>query len=604
MGGSYAPISDYGFIGDCHSAALVSRDGSIDWCCLPRIDSASSFGRILDAEKGGFFQIAPENDEHEIARRYLDDTLVLETTFRSDVGEARLLDCFVMREGGRHRPRREILRVLEGISGEMEFVIRIEPRFDYGLTLPQITEDGTCHVCIGGSQGVLIGGDPRIHPDGRHSLTGRVTVREGERSRLSIRFREPHVLDAEEPAPPTAEEIDRSLEQTIEWWRTWSARGSISGPRAEDARRSAIVLKALTHAPSGAIAAAATTSLPAALGAKRNWDYRYSWIRDSIMGVRALGRLGHVSEAGAFRRFVQRAASGSAENLQVLYGVEGERLLHEIILDHLEGYRGTKPVRIGNAAFDDVQHDQYGELLDLAWRAQQGGRAPDSEYWRFLVEIVETAIDLWPQPDQGIWEIRGEPLHFVHSKVMCWAAVDRGIRLAEACSLDAPLARWTKTRDEIRATVEDRGFDRDRGVFIAAFENPAMDAALLFLPAVGFVEYGDERMVRTADAIREELVDNGLIRRYLLEDVDDGLEGREGAFICCTFWLAECLAYQKRFDEAREVFDQGATAANDLGLFSEGFDPERGEMLGNFPQALSHLSHIAAIIALESARDG
>jgi len=593
---SYPPIDHYGFIADCHSAGLVSKTGSIDWCCMPRIDSSSCFGRILDWEKGGYCRVAPVS-HYENSRRYLDRTLVLETTFQTETGRARLLDCFTMRRGGEHNPHRQILRIIEGLSGKVDFKIDIVPRFDFGAIKPWIRcYRQNHHIAIGGSSGLLISGDVSIKMKHRHDLTGTFTVEKGQRRRLSILHRLPENLDENLVDVPDPKELDRRLEETIEWWHNWCSRGQIGGPYAEQLQRSAIVLKGLSNAPSGAIAAAATTSLPESAGGSRNWDYRFSWIRDSIFTVRSLAELNYIKEADGFRRFIERSTAGSADQLQVLYGIGGERRLHEYEIKDLEGYRGAKPVRIGNAAESQVQLDAYGELLDLAWLWHCRQHSPDDDYWEFLVELVNKVCDCWQVADCGIWEFRNTPRHFVHSKVMCWAALNYGIKLAGDLGRKAPVEKWQKNREALRRAVESKGYDAKRGVFIQAFEHPAMDAALLLLPRVGFVAYDDERMIRTTDAVREELEVNGLLRRY--SGGDDGMDGREGVFLACSCWLTECLARQRRLDQAHRVFQRALSVGNDLGLFAEEYDPASDEMLGNFPQGLTHLSLISAAVAL------
>jgi GH15 family glucan-1,4-alpha-glucosidase len=592
----YPPIADYGFISDCHSSALVSRAGSIDWCCMPRFDSPSVFGRILDWSIGGFWSIAPDGDWTS-TRGYVEDSLVLETTFSTDGGRASVTDLFAMRVGGRLDPHLQLVRIVDGTDGVVPLRSVLAPRFDYGGIRPWIREEGEgLFAALGGSAALLIWSDAALRIDGSHDLVSEVAVGAGDRYRFSMQFRRPETLDAERPTPPAADDLDGRLGETLEWWRKWAAKSSATNVTARGALRSAVVLKGLTNAPTGAIAAAPTTSLPENPGGERNWDYRYSWVRDSSFALASLAELGYVAEADGFRRFIERSAAGSADELQIMYGLGGEHRLTEIELD-LEGYRAARPVRIGNAAYCQVQLDVYGELLELAWRWHQRGHRPEESYWRFLVGLVDGASKVWEGPDRGIWEIRGEPRHFVHSKVMCWVALDRGIRLAESTGLAAPLPAWRDTRERIRGAVESHGYDRRRGVFVESFGSSHFDAALLLLPNVGFVAWDDERMVRTTDALVEELGRDGYLLRYR---TDDGLAGGEGYFLCCSFWLVECLARQGRAGEATAVFERADAAANDLGLFSEEIG-SNGGMLGNFPQGLTHLSHIEAALALADA---
>jgi len=593
---SYPPISHYGYIGDCHSAALVSISGSIDWCCMPRVDSGSCFGRLLDWERGGYCQITPSST-YATSRRYLEDTLVLELMFRTDYGEARLLDCFTMRRGGARDPHQQILRIIEGIRGRMEFIIEIVPCFDYGTTKSWIRRyKGGHHIAIGGNDGLLISNDFACEMTDRHSLSGSCSVKEGQRAHLSIIYRRPEDLDEGLVEVPSIEELDRRLDETIAWWRSWSSRNTLKGPYAGHARRSAIVLKGLSNAATGAIAAASTTSLPESPGGSRNWDYRYTWIRDSSFTVRSLAEVGHVSEADGFRRFIERSAAGSAEELQILFGVGGERRLHEYEIKELQGYRGIKPVRAGNAAAGQRQLDIYGELLDLAWSWHSRGHSPDDDYWAFLIELVNASAESWKKPDHGIWEMRGRPRHFVLSKAMCWTAFDRGIKLAEDLGRKAPVNNWRKARDEVRRAIENSGYDAKRGVFVQAFDRMEMDGGLLLLPITGLIDFNDERMIRTTDAVRADLEEDGLLRRYAVGN--DEMQAKEGVFLACSLWLVECLARQSRLEEAREVFNRVLSTGNELGLFSEEYDTETGEMLGNFPQGLTHLSLVAAAVAM------
>jgi GH15 family glucan-1,4-alpha-glucosidase len=590
----YPPIADYALIGDCHSAALVSKDASIDWCCMPRLDAASVFGRLLDADRGGHCALTP-TCAYEATRRYLDETMVVETTFHAADGEVRVFDFFAMRKGGRESPRQQLIRIVEGVRGRLELSVEIAPRFDYGGVKPWLRQHAVrTFSSVGGNDALLISCDADLVAANANDLRTTFTVRPGERVRLSIQSLRPEQLETMLAAVPTPNDVDERLDETVTWWTRWSGRASFDSLEGASVRRSALVLKALTNAQTGAVAAAATTSLPEVIGGERNWDYRYSWIRDSHFTVRSLAEIGFVAEADGFRRFVERSAAGSNESLQIMYGIGGERRLTEIDLD-LDGYRESRPVRIGNDAAGQRQLDVYGEILDLAWRWHRRGHSPDDDYWRFLTSLVDAAAVLWKEPDSGMWETRGPTRHFVQSKAMCWVALDRGVRLAEECLRRAPERRWREARDEVRRAVEEHGYDNRRGIFVRAFGTKDLDASLLLLPTAGFVEFDDERMVRTTDAIRDELDDGGLLRRY---NNDDSLQGREGVFLACTFWLVECLARQGRQGEARTLFDHAVLTGNDLGLFSEEFDAVRREMLGNFPQCLTHLSHITAAVAL------
>ncbi|MDP8926456.1 MAG: glycoside hydrolase family 15 protein [Actinomycetota bacterium] len=589
---AYPPISDYALIAGSNSAALVSSEGSIDWCCIQRIDSGSCFGRLLDWEKGGYCSISAKNGAGSSSREYSEETLVLRTVFRAGGGEAHLFDCFTLPRSREEYPYPQLLRIVEGVRGYVELDLKIVPRFDYGDLEPWLRQEGVrLYSAIGGNDGLLISTDAEISVVEEYGLGASVSVHAGERVRLSVVSVPPEELDERAYEVLGAEELDRRLEETIEWWREWSSRNKFKGPHKPGIIRSATAIKGLMNHRTGAIAAAATTSLPEIPGGSANWDYRYSWIRDSFFSVRSLAEIGFEDEADRFRRFIERSAAGSAKKLQIMYGMGGERRLTETNLDDLEGYRGAKPVRIGNAAASQLQLDVYGELLELAWRWHRRGNSPDDDYWRFLLELVDRAAELWEEPDHGLWEERGEPQHFVVSKAMCWSALNRGLQLAEESLRKAPERRWKKARDEIREAIEGEGYDEERGVFIQAFGNKELDAALLLLPKVEFVDYKDERMIRTTDAIREDLDDDGLLKRFR-SDVE------EGAFLACSFWLSECLARQGRVEDAQEVFDRTLSASNDLGLFSEEYDTQAGEALGNFPQGLSHLSHIAAAIAL------
>jgi GH15 family glucan-1,4-alpha-glucosidase len=595
----YPPIGDYAMISDCRCAALISRRGSVDWCCMPRFDDDSCFGRLLDWDRGGYCSLQPIGDELASSRQYLPQTMILATRFKTAAAEAVLYDFFAMDEDG-GQPCFDQIRIVEGIHGEMEFESEVVPRFDYGEIIPHIRLAGNqALVATGSNKGLIIHADFPLEVVAQHMLHARFRLRAGERRRLLLRFEFPDRIDAaSREALPGGDEIDRRFERTRNWWTGWAGRAQAPFELDAQTLRSLIVLKSLTYEPTGAVVAAPTTSLPEAEGGQRNWDYRYSWIRDSVFVVRAFERLGYEAEAERFDCFIQRSSAGAAGQLQIMYGVDGKRRLNELDLQWMDGYRGARPVRIGNRAAKQKQIDIYGELLLMAWQRHASGHRADDDYWAFLHSVVELVCQSWHEPDHGIWELRDAPRHFVHSKAMCWAALDCGIRLAQEMGEGAPLAHWRDVREEIRHAIESQGYDAERGVFIQAFGWPHLDAAVLLLPRVGFVAYDDPRMLRTSDAIRRELGADGLVLRY---KAPDGLPYGEGTFLPCTFWLAACLARQGQHDEAWRYYRRALACANDVGLFSEEFDAGTGTMLGNFPQALTHVSQIAARTALAGA---
>jgi GH15 family glucan-1,4-alpha-glucosidase len=590
-------ISEYGLIGDCHTAALVSAAGSIDWCCLPRFDSGSCFGRLLDEDHGGFCDVTADGQQEADSQRYIEDTLVLETMISGAQGTVRVLDFFAVQADGDAGPSNELIRIVECARGIADIRITVAPRFDYGVVSPWLRRaDVRTFTAIGGDDALHVWSDNEISLE-QDTLVVDTRLRAGERARLAMQYVRPHQID-DQHDPPNAGSLDSHLQETIEWWRSWRERLSGDGSDDPAAVRSALTLKALTYAPTGAIVAAATTSLPETLGGVRNWDYRYSWVRDSALTAQALADFGCEAEALGVRRFIIRSSAGHASDLQTLFGISGERRIPEQELD-LAGYQGSKPVRVGNLATTQLQLDTPGEILDLAWRWHLRGVSPDDDEWRFFSELVEMVAERWSEPDRGLWEWRGEPRHFVHSKACCWVAIDRGLRLAEECTRQAPVRRWQRARKAVREAIESNGYDSKRGIFVQAFNTDAVDSALLLLPLIGFVDFDDERVVRTTDAVHEELGAGGFLRRYL---DDDELPGKEGAFLPCSFWLAECYARQGRIESARQVFDHAVGAASPLGLFSEEVDPDSGELLGNYPQALTHLSHVSAAVALAQAQ--
>lgn len=596
----YRAIGDYALLSDCHSTALVSCEGSIDWACLRRMDQESTFARILDHDHGGYFSIRPSEAIIEHSRRYIDHTMVLETTLTTESGTIVITDAFAMRRGGADNPRGELLRRVTSRSGDVEVEIVVEPEFDFGEVAPwlRVGDDGRI-TAIGSDDAVVIHADVDWLIDRKESrLLARTTVREGTSVNVVAVAQAAHRID---PSAADATDVADHLDETIEWWRCWSDATTVEGPYAELVERSALVLKSLDCALTGAIIAAPTTSLPEIVGGSANWDYRYCWVRDATLALRALSLVGHEAMAKGFRDFIMRSAAGHGAELQIMYSIFGERRLPELELD-LEGWRGSRPVRIGNAAAKQIQIDVYGHLIDAAllWQ-DHTGEGIDADEWRFLASVVERAIDHWELPDAGIWELRGEPQHYVHSKVMVWVALACGVSLIEDHDVDhVDVERWKSVRDEIRTSIETQGLDPTGTYFVQHYGATKVDASLLKLALMGFIEPDDPRMIATVEAIERELScgPDGFIRRFR----DDSGDEEEGMFLLCTFWLVEVLAMQGRVDDATALFERVLATGNDLGLFAEEFDVERGEMVGNFPQAFTHLGLIAADARLRALR--
>jgi alpha,alpha-trehalase len=593
---AYPPISDYALLSDCHTAALVSRDGSIDWCCFHRFEARPVFARLLDWGKGGFFRIAPR-DEYEVERRYLPDTNVLETTFRTAGGGVLVLTDFVPVKRDMGHPDHHLLRLVRCVEGEVAVKAKFEPRFDYGLTEPrleQLADD--LAVVYGGADALVLQSELPIGTAEVSACTAARTLRAGEEAFVALTYSLPHEL---EPERLSTEEVAGKLRETVEFWREWAGRCTYEGPYRDAVVRSALVLKALTNGPTGAIVAAATTSLPEEVGGERNWDYRYTWLRDSALTLNALFALGFTDEAEEYMAWLKRTTAGRAKDLQIMYGVGGERFLPEVELDHLEGYRGSRPVRIGNGAYRQFQLDVFGELLDTVWVYRQHGGEIDGVFWDFLGRVAGAVIERWREPDQGIWEIRGDSKHFTYSKVMAWVALDRVVRLAELDGREGALEEWRRVRDEIRALIEREGVHADTGAFTQSFgDGGKHDASNLMIPIVGFVAHEDPRARATSAGIVEELSADGFVYRYLTDGVD-GLSGDEATFAICSFWLVECLARAGETERARSLFERLLRFCNDVGLLAEEIDPHSGELIGNFPQAFSHVGLIQAAIALD-----
>ena len=598
----YPPIADYALVSDCHSCALVSMDGSIDWCAFHRFEARPVFGRILDWAKAGFFRIAPLDDEYEPTRRYAPGTNVLETTFRTPTGTLLLTDFFVFRvpEPGEHghaaHPDHQLIRIARCADGELAVKMELVPRFDYGLTTPRLETLADDLVLVyGGADALVVQTELPFSDAELSAMHGDRTLRAGEEAFVVLTYQLPHELYA---TRFTAEEVGAKLETTTRTWQEWAGRCTYHGPYREEVVRSALVLKALTNSPTGAIVAAATTSLPEEIGGQRNWDYRYSWLRDSALTLNALFALGYTEEAHAYMAWLKRTTAGRAHELQIMYGVGGERLLPEVELEWLEGYRGSRPVRIGNGAYKQFQLDTYGELLDAAWHYRVNGGEIDAIFWDFLTRCGDAVFEKWQEPDHGIWEIRGEPKHFVHSKVMSWVAFDRLLRIAEMDGREGDIDSWSAAREAIRERVERDGVDPKTGAFVQYFGSEKLDASNLMIPIVGFVPHHDARARATAERIAEELSADGFVYRYVTDGVD-GLPGDEATFAICSFWLVECLARAGEMDRARALFERLLGFCNDVGLLAEEIDPHSGELIGNFPQAFSHLGLIQAAIALD-----
>jgi GH15 family glucan-1,4-alpha-glucosidase len=598
----YPPIADYALLSDCHSCALVSTDGSIDWCTFHRFEARPVFGRILDWAKAGFFRIAPLDDDYVPMRRYLPGTNILETTFTTPTGVLVLTDFFAYRvpEPGEDahsaHPDHQLIRIARCTDGEVAVKVKFVPRCDYGLTSPRLETLADDLVVVYGGADALVLQSELPFGDAELSATqGNRTLRAGEEAFVVLTYQLPHEL---EPRRLSRDEVRARLETTASSWTAWADRCTYDGPYREQVVRSALVLKGLTNAPTGSIVAAATTSLPEEVGGERNWDYRFSWLRDSALTLNALFALGYEHEANAYMAWLKRTTAGRASELQIMYGVGGERLLPEVELDWLEGYRGSRPVRIGNGAAQQFQLDTYGELLDTAWLWRRHGGDIDDVFWDFLSRVGGVVLEKWREPDQGIWEIRGEPRHFVYSKVMAWVALDRLVRLAELDGRELD-PRWALARDEIRELVEREGVDEASGAFVQYFGAGSLDASNLMIPIVGFVSHDDPRARATADRIADELSADGFVYRYVTDGVD-GLSGEEATFAICSFWLVECLARAGESHRARQLFERLLGFCNDVGLLAEEIDPHSGELIGNFPQAFSHLGLIQAAIALDA----
>ncbi|WP_128976703.1 glycoside hydrolase family 15 protein [Streptomyces roseicoloratus] len=589
-------IDDYALIGDLQTAALVGRDGSIDWLCLPRFDSAACFAALLGDEDNGHWRIAPKGATTCSRRRYAEDSLVLETVWETRTGTVKVVDFMPQRDKAP-----DVVRIVEGVSGSVEMSAVLRLRFDYGSIVPWVRRTDGHRVAVAGPDAVWLRSEPPVKTWGQQYATcSSFTVGEGEKVAFVLTWHPSH-----EPRPALVDPYE-ALEQSLADWREWTARCTYRGPHRDTVVRSLITLKALTYAPTGGIVAAPTTSLPEEIGGVRNWDYRACWLRDSSLTLGALLSAGYVEEAAAWRDWLLRAVAGDPADLQIMYGPAGERRLSETTLPWLRGYADSAPVRTGNAAVEQLQLDVYGEVMDSLFRARRAGIPPERHAWNLQLSLLGFLESTWREPDEGLWEIRGPRRHFVHSKVMAWVAADRAVRtLEEDPSLPGDAARWRAMRDEVHAEVCAKGYDPGRNTFTQAYGSRELDAATLLIPLVGFLPPDDPRVAGTIDAVRAELLHGGFVRRYSTEGVSvDGLPGTEGTFLVCSFWLADALCLTGRVKEARDLFDRLVGLCSDVGLLAEEYDPVTGRQLGNFPQAFSHIGLVGTAFALAAEDDG
>jgi GH15 family glucan-1,4-alpha-glucosidase len=582
-------IEDYALIGDCRTAALVGRDGSIDWLCWPRFDSAACFAALLGTAEHGRWLIAPKDRPVAVSRRYRAGTLILETEFQTEGGSAAVVDFMALGDGA------HLLRIVMGRTGRVDFQTEFVARFNYGSTVPWVNrlDDGTINA-VAGPERLVLRTPIALHGEDLRTR-GEFAVETGE----SVAFVLSHGLSF--AGMPPAIDPFATLQEAEKFWRLWSDQCPDVGPWTEAVKRSVITLKALTYAPSGGIVAAATTSLPEQIGGVRNWDYRYCWLRDATFSLQAFMHLGYYDEARAWRDWIMRAIAGSPDQIQIMYGVGGERWLPELIVPWLPGYENSSPVRIGNGAHGQLQLDVLGEVVDAMVQARKGGMDTTERGRAMRPLVMDYLTKAWREPDEGIWEVRGGPQHFVHSKVMAWVAFDRAVSSVTAEGLNEEAARGREIADEIHAEVCERGFDRELNSFVQAYGSQRLDASLLLIPVVGFLPANDSRVQGTLRAVEEKLlIDGEFVRRYETDDAVDGLPSGEGAFLACSFWLVDNYILQGRYTEARKLFEKLLSRCNDVGLLAEEIDPLSGRMLGNFPQAYSHVGLINCALNLNS----
>lgn len=583
-------IEDYALIGDEQTAALVGRNGSVDWLCLPRFDSPACFARLLGDERHGHWRMAPKGARLCTRRAYRTGTLVLDTEWDTRDGSVRVTDFMPQRD---RAP--ELVRVIEGLEGSVTMRGELRLRFDYGSIVPWMRRHDGQRVAVAGPDSVWLRSEPEVHTWGANFTThSEFTVGKGERVAFVLTWHPSH-----RPRPPFIDPF-RALDSSVEDWQGWAAQCRYDGPHRDAVVRSLITLKALTYQPTGGIVAAPTTSLPESLGGVRNWDYRYSWLRDSTLTLQALLYAGYHEEAEAWRDWLLRAVAGDPADLQIMYGISGERRLPEFELSWLPGFQGSAPVRIGNEAVKQLQLDVYGEVIDSLTLAQRSGLPVRPHMWQVQCALMDFLRTAWRQPDAGLWEVRGESRHFVYSKVMAWVAADRAVRALQAHpGLSGDLEGWRAMRDEVHREVCERGFDPERNTFTQYYGSHSLDASLLLIPRVGFLPPDDPRVAGTVDAVCADLEQDGFVRRYSTEGSEvDPLPGGEGTFLVCSFWLAQALHLIGRTDDAERLFERLVGLTNDVGLLAEEYDPEARRQLGNFPQAFSHLGLVGTALTL------
>jgi GH15 family glucan-1,4-alpha-glucosidase len=580
-------LEDYALIGDCETAALVSREGSIDWLCWPNFSSTACFASLLGSQKNGYWQICPAGDDWKTSRKYRDHTLILETTFENEQGAVRLIDFMPIRERNS-----DVVRIVEGIRGAMDLRMALALRFDYGRTVPWVTgiDDGIRAVA-GPGVAVLHASVP-VHGENLHTAV-EFTVGKGERVWFTLTYGASFRPD---PRPINAE---HALRDTEHFWTRWTSQVKYKGEYADAVERSLIALKAMTFRPTGGLVAAITTSLPEAIGGTRNWDYRYCWLRDTTFTLLAMTTAGYFEEAAAWQDWLLRSIAGSPDQVQIMYGLKGERQLIEWEVDWLPGYEGSRPVRVGNGAATQVQLDIYGELLDTFFHALHGMNRHTSEDFHALMRVLEHLETIWQRPDEGIWETRGGREQFTYSKVMAWVAFDRAILIAKRLRLKAPVEKWEKIRDTIHEEICRKAYDREKNSFVQFYGARHVDASLLLIPIVGFLPPTDRRVRGTIEAVERELMTGGFVQRYDTTKLDDGLPPGEGAFLACSFWMVSALKSIGRIKDARTLFNRLLALRNDLGLLSEEYDVGRHRLVGNFPQAFSHIALVNAAVDLE-----